>query len=57
MSGVVKYIVQLPCEVRKKDMKNESWSFVGEEREGKNGFGKGGGCRERLDNMFLLCSH
>lgn len=25
-------------------------------REGKNGFGKGGGCRERLDNMFLLCS-
>lgn len=30
MSGVVKYIVQLPCEVRKKDMKNESKSFVGE---------------------------
>lgn len=23
-------------------------------REGKNGFGKGGGCRERLDNVFVV---
>lgn len=40
--------------------RHEKWKLVlcwWREGKVKNGFGKGGGCRERLDNMFLLCSH